>query len=281
MKNLIINADEFGLTKSVSRGILEAFYNGIVTNTTIMVNMPSSKYAFELIKKHPDLKVGVHLNLTDGKPVLSSDKVRTLVDKYGFFLDLKTLLIRIISKRIDYNEVEAELRAQVKKTLDNGIKITHLDGHRHIHMYPKILKRAIRVAKEFGIDKMRYSYEHFSLNLMDNLLSFSFIKKGIVSFYSILCKNLLIKNNIKFNKYFLGMSQLGAKNSSKAFKKILHLVKNGTTELICHPAYIDDELKRINPYVYPREKELKALTSPAVKELIKKLDINLISYDDL
>jgi len=281
MKNLIVNADEFGLTKAVSKGILEAFYNGIVTNTTMMVNMPSSEHAFQLIKKNADLKVGVHLNITDGRPVLFPNKIKTLVDKKGFFLDLRTLLIRIISKKINYGEVENEFRAQVKKALDQGIKITHLDGHRHIHMYPPILKRAIRVAQEVGVNKMRYSYEPFSLYLIDNLFSFSFIKKGIVSFYSLLCKNLLIEDKIAFNEYFLGMSQLGAQNSDMTFKKILHLVKHGNTELICHPAYIDEELKRINPYVYPRLKELKALTNPTTKKLIKKLNINLISYDDL
>jgi len=281
MKNLIVNADEFGLTRSVSEGIIYAFKNGIVTNTTLMVNMPSSEHAFDIIRKNPDLKVGIHLNLSDGKPVLESDSVKTLIDEDGNFLALGKLLARVVTGKVSYLEIENEVRAQIKKAIDNGINITHLDSHRHFHMYPAILRRIIKVAKEFSINKIRYSYENSSLGLMDNLLKFTFVKKQIVSLCSLMCKPILVRNNIKFNQYFIGMSQIGTKNQSEVFRKLLHNVKDGTTELICHPGHVDEELKRINPYVQERENELGILTSIDIQTLVKEQDINLISYGDI
>ena len=96
-----------------------------------------------------------------------------------------------------------------------------------------------------------------------------------------LSKPILTRNNIRFNQHFTGMSQIGAKNQLQVFKRLLSQLKEGTTELICHPGYVDEELRRINPYVKERENELRILTSPEIRAIIKEQDINLISYGDI
>lgn len=133
MRQIIVNADDFGLSEAVNFGIIKAYKQGIVTSTTIMANMPAFEHAVFLAKSYPNLAIGVHLTLTAHKPLLKTHK--TLVDQVGYFNRHKLSL---------YNEEEAfqELCAQIDKVVATGLVIDHLDSHHHIHTL-KVLKPLI------------------------------------------------------------------------------------------------------------------------------------------
>ena len=143
MKRMIVNADDFGFSEAVNHGILKAMQEGIVTSTSIMANMPGFAHAIQLYHKHPDMAVGVHLNLTCYRPLLSTHQ--TLVTETGYF-----------HKQDDvagYSESEMyeELKAQIDCVLAHGIRIDHLDSHHHIHTTQKLQKVMEKLNKEYAL----------------------------------------------------------------------------------------------------------------------------------
>lgn len=140
MIDLLVNADDFGFSRGVNHGIIDSHKYGIVNSTTIMMNAAASEHAIELAKKTPTLKVGVHLVLTWGKPLLSD--VPSLVDENGFFKK-QSILIEQPSE-ISLHELEREWSAQIDLLLASGIVPTHFDSHHHVHgiktFYPVVKK---------------------------------------------------------------------------------------------------------------------------------------------
>ena len=156
MKQLIVNADDFGLTNQVNRGILEAHRHGIVTSATLMANGEAFESAVEIARHAPDLGVGIHLNLTQGIPVSPAHTIRTLVDKRGrLYLSPGRLWRGVVTRQVSLDDIHTELRAQIAKVRRAGISPTHLDGHKHVHVLPGISKVVIRLAGDFGIRSVR------------------------------------------------------------------------------------------------------------------------------
>lgn len=135
-RKLIINADDFGLSPSVNRAILDCFRMGNVTSATLMANMPGTEDAAALAKENPGLSVGLHFSLTEGRPLSSCP---TLVARDGSFHDRTGLFLRSFFRRIDPDDVRREFTAQMEKVRALGIVITHVDSHQHVHMDPGIL----------------------------------------------------------------------------------------------------------------------------------------------
>jgi len=281
MKKVIINADDFGLTCGVNKGIIECYQAGIVTNVSLFTNMPGYEDAIRLVNQNPNLGVGIHLNITCGTPISSKDKVPTLVNKEGYFFKWYQLIKRLLLNQIDLNQIKLELKAQIEKLMSNGIKPIHIDSHQYIHAYPEVFKIVIDFSKEYNIFKVRYPYERFNFNR----LFFSKQNFKRTSLFLLLRlytpKRVLIKNGIITPDNFLGIMYTNTKYPLLAFENMLRSVKEGTNEIVCHPGYVDDELIKLTPYihyVHPRKNELETILHPRIKELIKELDIKLISY---
>ncbi len=147
---LIINADDFGLTPGINRGILRAFTRGALTSATIMANGTAWREAVESARSHPGLGVGVHLNLTSLRPVLPPEQVPSLVDKKGKFRR-QFWRLGFVSKA----QVRLEWRAQIRRLVDAGLKPTHLDSHHHVHLWGGLVDVAWELATEFAIPAMR------------------------------------------------------------------------------------------------------------------------------
>ena len=161
MKKIIINGDDFGLSSSINRGIIRAHREGILTSASLMVNMPGFEGAARLSKENPTLDLGVHINIYRGRPVLDHCKTKTLTDKNGFFLgDIFKIVGRICSKRMDFTELEAECDAQIRKALDNNLKITHLDSEKHLHLIFPFYIIIAKLAQKYGISKIRKVNEY-------------------------------------------------------------------------------------------------------------------------
>ena len=156
MRQLIVNADDFGLTEQVSRGILDAHREGIVTSTTLMANGGAFGTAVSMGRREYGLGIGVHLNLTEGLPVSSASNIPTVVDRQGrLHLSPRRLLQGIMTRQVNLAEVEIELWRQILKVLGAGILPTHLDGHKHVHVLPGVSGIVIRLAQEFSIPSIR------------------------------------------------------------------------------------------------------------------------------
>ena len=284
-KMLIVNADDFGMSEEISDGIITAHLEGIVTSTSLMVNMPDAKRAVRLAQQTPSLDVGMHLNITEGHPVLPPEKVPTLVNSTGEFLSDKKLIPMIKKFRVSPFEIEAEFSAQISKMLDMGIIPTHLDSHHHVHIYPLSAWAFKRVAKKFGIKKVRAIRYHLPY-LSDKKIE-HYKKLVIISsknIYKIIIQNFLWHDMISAD-YSIIISLLKPNSNSldiqKGWVKILEYLPYGIFEAGCHPGYESRRTRNSDPWWEKRKDELNALTSNAVKDMVKKKNIELINFSRL
>ncbi len=291
MKKVIINADDFGLSKSINKGIIRAYKEGVLTSVSLMVNMPGFEDAVNLIKTNPGLGAGLHINIFRGKPILSYDKTKTLTDKNGFFLQsIFKIVKRIYQKRISLTELELECGAQIKKALDEGINITHLDSEKHLHLFGCIYGIIVRLGRKYGIYKIRnineYPYLIKPILKQRYILSSALFKTTLLQLLSNRRKKINSTNSIKKADYSFGLLETGNMTADK-YEKLFFCLKDGVTEIFCHPGYIDEEWLcpplnrekyRINAH---REGELNALLSSRLREVIYKRGIELINYKDI
>jgi hopanoid biosynthesis associated protein HpnK len=290
MKQLIVNADDFGMTEGVNRAILEAHRGGIVTSTSLLANGAAFASAVELARQTPSLGVGVHLNLTEGRPVSGADGVPGLTSSTGeFFAGSGRLMMRMLRRRATAGEVEREFRAQIEKVLAAGVTPTHLDGHQHVHMWPPVFEVTARLAGEYGIGGVRCSRErHAGLTGIfgRNGSSRSKIARqwggGVaLALLAVGARSRLEREGVAAPDYFYGVSATGFLDRA-AVEAVLRDLPEGTSELMCHPGYADAALEAVPTRLRrERETELAALTGPEIRNLVREMGIELITYRGL
>ena len=288
MKRLIVNADEFGLTEGVNKGIIEAHSEGILSSASAIVNMWALDEAMALATKNPRLGVGVHLNITAGKPVLPIDKVRSLVDNNGFFLKRPALVKRILIQSISLEEVKEEFFAQIGKLESYGISPTHLDFHQNVLFLPRLFNEALFVAKEKGLPLRLTQEEVIFENILAKIrysTSLSYLKKLYVFYLCFHARKLLKKNYIKtIDRVYSIVACFPSRriNVKRCYSMIIDRINDGISELMVHPGYIDERLIGFVKYGFSqaivREEEVNALKSPDVKEKLKDTDIKVVNY---
>ncbi len=278
MKKIIISADDFGLTRGINQGIIKAFREGIVKSTSIMPAGLAYDDAVRLTRENPGLDIGIHLCLTEEKPILTKRAIPSLLRKDGYFLQVEPpFLLNYYLGKIRLIEIEKELDAQIQKVKDSGIKATHIDGHDYIHMLPSILKIVIKLARKYNIPFIRYPYECptiFRDKLPRHIIQFS------LNLHCIFAKKTIGNTSCFGTEHFYGFLYSGHL-SEEYLKKILKTVNNGIAEIVCHPGIYDEETKRYDHWRYEWEEELKALTSLAIKEIIRDLNIELVSFREI
>ncbi|MEC1520513.1 chitin disaccharide deacetylase [Neobacillus niacini] len=225
MIKLIVNADDFGYSRGINYGIIDAHKYGIVNSTTMMMNMPGVNHAVELAKKHPALKLGIHLVLTCGKPLLSD--VLTLVDEQGNFKNLKDF---INEHNVSLMELEREWTAQIDRFLDFGLTATHIDSHHHVHSIPEFLPVIQRLSEKYNLPVRRISEQPVQgVPSFTDLFFHDFYGEGVT------------------HDYFHDLSKRDVDNQS--------------IEVMCHPGYLDFEVLNGSSYAADRVKETSILTS--------------------
>lgn len=287
MKNLIVNADDFGWTPGVNRGIVEAFRNGIVTSTSLLANGGAFAEAVELFRAGPGMSVGVHLNLSDGAPVADRETVTTLLNNKGEFAGgPESLLLRRARGGLLLGEVEREWDAQIQKVRDAEIEPTHLDGHKHVHMLPGLFEVALRLAKQHGVGAIRVSLEESSLRAA--LSAGGKQRGGVVMKQGVQARGLKLlagdareqaeRAGIATADYFCGIAQTG-ELTREGVEQFLKSLPQGTTELMCHPGYVDEELQKTATRLQgSRGTELEILTDTRIRNLVASQGIRLIDY---
>jgi hopanoid biosynthesis associated protein HpnK len=289
MRNLIVNADDLGWTQGVNRGIAEAHRNGIVTSTSLLANGCAFEEGVQSALQSPRLGVGVHLNLSDGKPLAPARQVKSLLDENGNFSGgPETLLFRLTAKSLDAREVELEWNAQIERVRAAGIRPTHLDGHKHVQMLPGLFAVALRLAKKHGIEAVRVSHEASSLRAALNSggeLAGLMLKQGVqargLKLLARDARKMAERAGIAAADYFCGIAQTGVL-TKKGIQQMLASLPEGTTELMCHPGYADAELEKSATRLQKsRQTELEILTDKEIRKSVAVLGIRLINYGEI
>jgi predicted glycoside hydrolase/deacetylase ChbG (UPF0249 family) len=287
VKNLIVNADDFGWTNGVNRGIVEAHRRGIVTSTSLLANGTAIGGAVELARETPTLGVGVHLNLSDGPPIAGAAAVGTLLNAQKTFTGgPEALLLKLTRRKLSLDEVEKEWDAQICKICSAGITPTHLDGHKHVHMLPGLFEIALRLAKRHGVGAIRISHEPPQLRAA--LSSVTNSRRSLVWKQSAQAKGIKLlardartqaaRSGIATADYFCGIAHTGVL-TKEGLARLLRSLPEGTTELMCHPGYADSDLRNSATRLqHSREQELDIFTDSAIRNLVASEGIRLIDY---
>lgn len=288
MKNLIVNADDLGWTEGVNRGIAEAHRKGLVTSTSLLANGRSFNSALLVARTNPELGVGVHLNLSDGQPTAKPEEVGGLLNASG---DLRggpeALLLRIASRGLELVEVEREWDAQIQKVRNAGIAPSHLDGHKHVQMLPGLFEIALRLAKKHGIRAIRVAHEESKLRAL--LSSGGVQKTGVLLKQGVQARGLKLlardaremadHAGLVATDYFCGIAQTGVL-TREGVEKLLKNLPEGTTELMCHPGFVDGDLARsVTRLQKSRGLEVEILTDKGIRNLVAEQGIRLIDYN--
>jgi predicted glycoside hydrolase/deacetylase ChbG (UPF0249 family) len=274
-KRLIINADDFGMSKEVNEGTKKGIEEGIITSVSVMVNMPFFEDAIVFLKKHPEVSVGLHFNLTEGECIGLPKNASTLIREDNSFFYYPQLITRIATKSVDRAEIAQELKAQYTKLTATGLPVTHIDSHHHVHLYPSIF----RIVSEFADKEKVHSLRGNEFDLWNLTLGVwrkPIPTQVIVNFFLLLV-NFRIKNRAHLYEIDRFYDINWAKNiSTKDFVKILQKLPDGTTEFICHLATVSKTGN--TKFLIPRFKALQLLTQPEIKKHLKNNGITLTSH---
>ena len=268
MRQLIVNADDFGFTRDVNRGIIEAHTHGILTAATLMANGDAFDDAVRLAREHPSLDVGCHLVLVQGRSVLRPGAALPA--------SVSHLVSALCRRGI---RVYDELRAQVERIAGAGLRPTHLDTHKHTHLLPPVLDAVCRLSREFAIPWVRRPFDFplsaGSVPFMQRALSRSL--HGLrVQFHG-----KLARHGCRTTDQFAGF-QLTGRFRARELAELLRALPPGVTEFMCHPGYCTDELRAMSTRLKDsRAQELEALVAAEVREVLNSERIQLVSYREL
>ena len=293
MRRLIINADDFGLTAGVNRAIAEAHQRGVVTSTTLMANSRAFEGAIDTARSlqgTAPLSVGCHVVLLDGEPLLPADKVPTLLQPgngdHHFRESLNDFVVASFRHKLNPEQIEAEASAQIDRIRAAGIEPSHFDTHKHAHMFPAVLRPLLRAAKSRGLKAVRNPFgQVWPLPLASLLRTRQvwkrFAQLNVLRNYAGNFRREVEAHGLRTTDGSLGVLATGVLDM-QLFTAIIESIPDGTWEFVCHPGYNDAELDRTQTRLrQSREQELSLLTSAEARQLLRRRDIELISYHEL
>jgi len=278
VKKLIVTADDFGLTHSINEGILMAAREGIVTNINLIPTGDASSDAISIIKYDKIPEIGVHLALTETRPVTSIRLISGIIDGGGAFPASRSeFLKRLFSGHIDMEHVRIELKSQMDKAAHSGARITNLSSHEHLHMIPEIFKVLAGLAKEYGVRYLRVLKKEA---IMPPRSLKKLFRSAVVDYFHPGMEKLLKRSALSTTDNFMGFLDSGAIRED-VLLRMLSGVKEGVTELVMHPGFLDPEVLGHYRFHINCEEELYALTGAKAKKAIADNGITLCKYGDL
>jgi len=289
VRRLIVNADDFGFTPGVNRAIVEAHTGGVVTSSTLMAKGAAFAEAAQLAKTIPSLSVGCHVVFIDGEPVLGAADIPSLTTKNSaphFRDSLKLFAARALAGGIDDGELAAEATAQIRRIQAAGIVVSHVDTHKHTHLFPKILRPLLRAAAACGVRAVRNPFGprlplRSSQLLRRPGLWTRYAEVRVLSRFASQFREAVEREGFVSPDGTLGIVVTGTLDEA-LFHAVSRSIPEGTWEFVCHPGYNDANLLATKTRLRAsREMELRALTLPGARELLSQEGIELISYRDL
>ena len=286
MRRLIINADDFGFTSGVNRAIIEAHTRGVVTSSTLMANGPAFVEAAQMAKTAPRLSIGCHVVLIDGEPVLDVKQLPSLTRNAQFRDGMIGFAARAIAGHMDADEITAEAAAQIRKIQSAGIAVSHIDTHKHTHLFPRILRPLLRAAAACGVRSVRNPFGprlpmRSSHILARPSLWTRYVEVRILGGFAGKFRQAVDREGFSTPDGTLGIVVTGALDEA-LFYAMARSIPEGTWEFVCHPGYNDVDLQAGKTRLrQSREIELRVLTLPTAREVLTQQGIELISYREL
>jgi hopanoid biosynthesis associated protein HpnK len=271
VRRLIVNADDFGLSRSVNEAVIRAHREGILTSASLMVNEAGFDEAVKLAKENPKLGVGLHLTLLQGHSALSSEKIPGLVNSRGEFSNCPvTVGMNYFFRSGLREQLRTEIHAQFKKFHSTGLKLDHVNGHLHLHLHPAIFKILMEDFEQLGIRHLRLTRDCFSRSrkMSRGYWLYRVSHAMIFEMLSSRARKVLDAKKIRHTQITFGLLQ-NARVDEEYILKLLPELPPGDSELYSHPSL--GEFKH----------EFDALISPRVKSRVQELGIELIRYQDL
>jgi chitin disaccharide deacetylase len=274
---LIVNADDFGISEAVNCGIVDAHDRGIVTSTSIMATGAAFEHAVALARERPGLAVGVHLVLTEHRPLIGRSAAATLVGADGVFEPhLKQLLAKRLKRLISLSEIRRELDAQIRCVQRAGIAISHLDGHQHVHVLPGIAGIVAELAVAHGIAAVRYPAERVRGYMLRSLKSARRVAEQAA--LNLFCASSPLKD-LRRSDAFVGFYFGGRLDEANLEKVLADLPHGGTVELMCPPGH--EDMRPAGDWQYAWAAERDALTSPRIRKLVAARGMQLVSQREI
>jgi len=290
VRRLIVNADDFGLTAGINRAVVEAHTRGIVTSSTLMANGPAFEDAVRSAKTVPGLSVGCHVVLIDGQPVLEAERLPSLTAAYSggarFRDGIKSFATRALTGRMNPAEVESEAGAQIRRLQSAGVSVSHVDTHKHAHLFPAVLRPLLRAARVCGVPAIRNPFGPRKPMKSSELLKrpslwTRYAEVRILRTLAVKFSDAAKREGLVTPDGTLGVIVTGALDE-EMFRGIAAIIPEGTWEFVCHPGYNDDDLRAARTRLREsRETELRILTMPEARDLLLEQGVALISYRDL
>lgn len=279
MKQLIVNADDFGLHPLINAGIIKGHQEGFITSTSLMPSAPCWQEAVRLAKENPRLGIGVHLTLVGGVPsVLPKEKVSSLLDDDGLFLpDYVAFAKRYYSGAVKRSELEAELRAQLERALSRGVNITHIDSHQHTHVLPGINSLVLKLSNEYNIIRVRIPKEGYLFTGGFQTGVRRLIGRSGLSFCADMAALRADSLGLRHPQHFYGMLAGGHLNA-QLIANILRQLPEGVSEIMTHPGLDSAALGKAFSWQYHWREELDAYLDAGNKALLKELGIEPVSF---
>jgi hopanoid biosynthesis associated protein HpnK len=279
---LIVNADDFGSSEAVNEAVVRAYTEGVLTSCSLMVTGEAFEHAVHLAHAHPGLAVGLHLVTVMGRAVLPPGEIPTLVDAKGYFSSNPTAAgCTYYFSPQARRELRRELAAQFQKFSSTGLRLSHIDGHLHLHVHPVIFTIALELGACYGVRRMRVPREEYRL-----AIGFDRQHAGTKAVHTVLFGALAtwMKRQLRAHGFVWAERVYGNLHSGRMderyFLYTLEHLRARTNEMYCHPA--------VYPVDHPLEadawqgtREFAALTSQTVRRRLRELGITLINYFDL
>ena len=275
-KKFILNADDFGMSEAFNTAVLEGYNFGILKSTSICTNGEAFENAVsEIIPKCPNLSLGVHLNIIEGKSLCSG--LNLLTDNFNEFNNgYLSLILKSFNKKF-MEQVECEFRKQIEKALNFGLKIDHIDSHVHTHAIPNLFKLTCKLAKEYNIPQVRTQFEHFYITPQKDLHNKNYfvnlIKIMLLNSFTLINRFTLKKYNLETNEYLIGVGYTGMMNDKTLYYGLKSIKKDTVVEALIHPCKYENSDKKDS-----HTTEFELTQNGQLKEKIKELNYEITNY---
>lgn len=285
MRRLIVNADDLGLTLGVNRAIAESHHSGIVTSSTLMATAAAYDDALTVARCSPQLSIGCHVLLVDGKPVLPDEAIPDLLgpSRGQFRQTLDSFAFQVVMGRIRAAQIEAEAVAQIRKLQASGITVSHIDTHKHTHFLPQVLRPLLQAARACGVKAVRNPFGPLRISLLSGHLELwrQYGKVSMLGWLAGRFRAEVRRAGMVSCDGTIGIVTTGFLDQS-LLNRMIDSLPEGTWELVCHPGYNDSELNHVKTRLREsRQAELQILTSEETRHLLAQNGMQLINYRDL
>jgi predicted glycoside hydrolase/deacetylase ChbG (UPF0249 family) len=280
VRRLIVNADDFGVTAGVNRAIADLHRAGALTSATLMARAGATDEAIEITSSTPALGVGCHVVLLDGEPVLPARDLPTLVDQRTgrFHTSLGDILPRLIAGRVRAEEIESEASAQIRELQTRGVALTHIDSHKHTHMFPAILRPVLRAARAAGIRAVRNPFEpEWSLRATPRAPWIRRAQLHVLRRLEPAFRCFVAEEGFATTDGAIGVLATGTLDA-ETLASLLRAMPPGAWELVTHPGYNDADLARVRTRLRAsRQTELEALQCKQAFDNIEQISFAQLS----